>query len=263
MISNKLLMVLVIAGLLVAGCTSTSTPPQGNQTGPGQVTPPQNQSGNASGNPGGVPANATNPSCDSYCRGLPHIQCVGSWNISGTYPGCVCGFDCEATGQNASGQNPDEPIATPTNLTPKEMVQNGMARQKSDFYLSNTGVYTEKSYTWLREGSDGGGFLGGTAPPTDVLFDGTTITSIKASGFTVFDNEAGGSDKAYGLAIFNETHTALDGYTGSDTFDITYFPSMIDKDLKDCYVYTKDFNVDAHGGWLLTYYFKCARAVAK
>lgn len=262
MIGNKLLIILVIAGLFMAGCATTTTPPQGNQTGPGQVTPPQNQSGNASGNPG-VPANATNPSCDTYCRGLPHIQCVGSWNISGTYPGCVCGFDCEAANQNASGQNPDEPIATPTNLTPKEMVQDGMARQKSDFYLSHTGVYTEKAYTWLREGGDGGGFLGGTAPPTDVLFDGASINSIKASGFTVFENEAGGTDKAYGLAVFNETHTALDSYTGSDTFDITYFPSMIDKDLMGCNVYTKDFNVDAHGGWLLTYYFKCALATDK
>ena len=34
------------------------------------------------------------PSCDDYCRKQPHIQCVGTWNNSGTYPDCKCGFVC-------------------------------------------------------------------------------------------------------------------------------------------------------------------------
>jgi len=261
MISSRLFTVLVIAALLMAGCASTA--PQGqNQTGPGPVAPPQNQGTNGSVQ---APGNATNPSCDTYCRGLPHIECVGSWNISGTYPGCVCGFDCDVTSapeQNASGQG-EGPIATPTNLTVNEMLQDGLTRQKSEFYLSNSGEFSEKTYTWLREGSEGGFLGGGASMYTDVEFDGQSINSILASGFTVFENKAGGTDKAYGLAIFNATSTALDGYTGSDTFDISHSPSMIDKDLRDCWIYTKDFNVDSHGGWLLTYYFKCGRAIDK
>lgn len=259
--TSRLLTILVIAALLFAGCASTGAPPQGgqNQSGPGPAVPPQN--GSSGGNQA-PPANATTPSCDEYCRGLPHVECVGSWNISGTYPGCVCGYDCEVTG-GPDNQTPPGPIATPTNMSVREMVQDGLARQKSDFYLSNSGVYTEKTYSWFREGSEGGFLGGGASMYSDVEFDGENIMSILASGFTVFESKAGGSDKAYGLAIFNATSTALDGYTGSDTFDVTYFPSVIDKDLMDCWVYTKDFNVDSSGGWMLTYYFKCGRAVDK
>ncbi len=34
-------------------------------------------------------------SCDDYCLDQPHIECVGEWRISGTYPDCVCGWECE------------------------------------------------------------------------------------------------------------------------------------------------------------------------
>ena len=34
------------------------------------------------------------PTCDDYCKKQPHIQCVGTWNNSGTYPDCKCGFVC-------------------------------------------------------------------------------------------------------------------------------------------------------------------------
>ena len=32
--------------------------------------------------------------CVEYCKTQPHIQCVGTWNITGKYPDCKCGFDC-------------------------------------------------------------------------------------------------------------------------------------------------------------------------
>ena len=35
-------------------------------------------------------------SCDEYCESQPHIQCVGNWNISGTYPDCKCQFICSS-----------------------------------------------------------------------------------------------------------------------------------------------------------------------
>lgn len=254
----KLLPVLAIAALLLAGCASTGVPSQ-NQSGPDISAPPQNQAADDSGIPAGQ-GNATNMTCDAYCRSLPHIQCVGTWNISGTYPGCVCGFECDVSGDDGADA-PEEPLAVPTDLSVQELLQGDLEKQKGEFYLSNTGVYTEKTYTWLREGT--GGYLGESAPPTDVTFDGSHISSILASGFTVFENDAGGADQAYGVAIFNDTRTQLDGYTGSDTFDVGHFPQIIDKELRDCQVYTKDFNVDSDGGWLLAYYFKCARAVDK
>ena len=33
--------------------------------------------------------------CEKYCPTQPHIECVGKWNISGTYPACSCGFVCD------------------------------------------------------------------------------------------------------------------------------------------------------------------------
>ena len=32
--------------------------------------------------------------CQEYCPTQPHIQCVGHWEISGTYPNCNCNFVC-------------------------------------------------------------------------------------------------------------------------------------------------------------------------
>lgn len=32
--------------------------------------------------------------CSSYCESLFHVQCVGSWQSSGTYPKCSCAWIC-------------------------------------------------------------------------------------------------------------------------------------------------------------------------
>jgi len=34
------------------------------------------------------------PECKEYCQAQPHVQCVGEWKISGTYPDCNCAFEC-------------------------------------------------------------------------------------------------------------------------------------------------------------------------
>jgi hypothetical protein len=41
--------------------------------------------------------------CGEYCQGQNHILCIGTWNISGTYPDCKCEFNCDTT--------PEEPPA--------------------------------------------------------------------------------------------------------------------------------------------------------
>ena len=33
-------------------------------------------------------------SCADYCPTTPHTECVGYWNISGSYPNCGCEYTC-------------------------------------------------------------------------------------------------------------------------------------------------------------------------
>jgi hypothetical protein len=257
----RLIALLLVFGFLLAGCTSTTGTPPADQTPHVPAAPSQNQSANASA----PPANASAPSCEEYCQGLPHIQCVGSWNISGAYPSCTCSYECasESAGDNSSGgqAQPQEPLATPTNLSASQMLQAALDSQKEEFYRKNDGSYSEKTFTWLRETS--GGAFGGMAPASDVLFDDNAIPTIQACGFVSFENTATGAREAYGAAIFNDTHTLLDSYTASDAFSLAYSPEMIGQELRDCWTYTKDFNIDENGGWLLTYYFRCERVIDK
>lgn len=252
-----LILVLLSIGLLFAGCLGSqpSAPAQ----------PPANHTGQPGTN---ATPNATSPeppapqmNCTGYCMSQPHIECVGTWNISGTYPSCACGFVCDgaADGTGESPDTPAEPIATPTNLSVSELMDRGLSQEKSDFYRSNDGTYEEKTYTWLREGS---GIFGGISPASDVKFNGEEIPEVLASGFIVFQAEGSSHRQAYGLAIFNTTRTFLDDFA-NDAFDVDYFPQIIDKKLRDCWTYSKDFNLDSQGGWLQTYYFKCERAPDK
>jgi hypothetical protein len=34
------------------------------------------------------------PACQEFCEYMPHIMCVGKWNITGKWPDCVCNFKC-------------------------------------------------------------------------------------------------------------------------------------------------------------------------
>ncbi len=38
-----------------------------------------------------------NVTCEEYCRGQPHVECEGDWNISGEYPVCICQFVCRSS----------------------------------------------------------------------------------------------------------------------------------------------------------------------
>lgn len=35
------------------------------------------------------------PACEEYCSKMPHIECIGDWNITGKYPKCSCDFVCK------------------------------------------------------------------------------------------------------------------------------------------------------------------------
>jgi hypothetical protein len=48
-----------------------------------------------SGETGSVVSMCLGGDCQSYCLMQPHIECVGHWEIFGTYPDCNCKFVCE------------------------------------------------------------------------------------------------------------------------------------------------------------------------
>lgn len=101
--------------------------------------------------------------CEDYCPTQPHIQCVGTWNITGTYPGCHCGFVCQA-------QPP--PPENKTNVS------------KSTLRLyANLATLPEGSYElWAVFGSDKvsvGKFDGGSAFKFDSKLDLSEADSIQ------------------------------------------------------------------------------------
>jgi hypothetical protein len=252
----KLLFVLLGAMLFVAGCAG---PAPSNGTAP--KPPPQ---------PPAPPANVSPPpTCTEYCQTQPHIQCVGSWKISGTYPNCVCVYECETTQINETPPAPPpppEPLATPTNKSIPDMLEGYMEKQQDDFYKSNDGTFDQRFYTWIRtvtKPPPDEKVIIGTAPADDVKFDGKVIQSIEAFGYTVFENQETEVRKAYGAAIFKAKSTILDSYTGSDAFDIDYFNQKEDGLLKDCWVYTRDYNVNTDNEWLVSYLFRCEKVADK
>lgn len=221
-----------------------------------------------------------------HCMTQPHVECVGEWNVSGTYPDCVCGFVCKINesqtndtsgSQNASNNETGNQSANDTNQTPSdeptgvfpeptdrsisEMMDDGLDTLSYNFYRTHSGTFTEKTYKWERTTPIGDEFM--TAPASDIKFDNTVINSIEASGFVVFESSDGRIKEADGVAIFRAKQTMLDNYTGADTYDIEYFPSLIEYDLEDCWTLNKDYNVDMEGDWLITYKFACEDAQEK
>lgn len=244
--------ILLVLGLFIAGCTQP--PAQAPPAKPPAQTPPAQ---NGTANPP--------PSCSEYCQTLPHTQCDGEWKISGTYPNCVCNYECKqavppSAPPNQTNQTTTEPpFATPTNQSVQDMLNAGMASAESKFYKENDGQFNQMNYTWFRYPPPQGGIVIGQAPYTDVLFDGDAINTIQAFGYIVFQEKATEIEKAYGVAIFKAKSTPLDSYTGSDAFDIDYFYQQENGLLKDCWVYTRDYNVNLANEWFVTYSFRCER----
>ncbi len=250
--------ILLLGILLAFGCIS----------GPAQPAPPAPQPA-----PQPAPANnTTGPamSCNDYCVTLPHVQCQGSWQISGTYPNCVCSFECA---QNATNQSPPAPqppppqtLGNPTNETVSQMLSDTMSSLRTSFYRNHRGTFDEKSYTWqinLNQTAGGGIPIGGGPTPTDVLFDGQSVDSIRASGFYVFTNQADESQTAIGTSIFQAKSTPLDLFTTSDNFRVSYFPSMIGYNLSSCSITTKDYEYDQQNNWYIIYQYSCGQVIPK
>jgi len=257
-------LLLIAALLLIAGCANL----QGGGTGSTPINAPNSSTANQS---------APMP-CSDYCDAQLHSGCTGRWVSSGTYPGCNCVFECDQGSGNANQSNNSTANQTQGNISQAQpgsnpaqnlpltnvsaILDTGMAKIRHDFYSSRSGSFLERSYTWNANPAAPPGEIGLSYQPTDVKFDGKAINSILASGFYVFTDKSDDSRYTWGLAIFRGTDTALDAYGFSDTFSIDYFPTIIDKKLRNCTINNKDFSQDENG-WLVTYSFGCAQALDK
>jgi len=265
-----IIVILLVAMILALGCITQNTAPPGTPL--DNATPPASNDTNQT--------DGSAQSCEEYCMSRPHIQCVGNWNISGTYPDCGCVFTCE-TGNNTqtgpAANDTDNPQSdndtgntnnpqgdnnqsappgytiTPTDRSVSEMLQDELDGIRDSFYRTHDGSFTEESYTWERIVPLGDGIS--TAPATDILFDHSAVDSIEASGFIIFENKDDGQKDINGVAICRARQTILDNYTS--VFDIEYFPPMVNKHLRDCWMETRDYNMDIEGDWLITYRFGC------
>ena len=206
--------------------------------------------------------------CDSFCAGQQHPQCAGSWNISGVYPACSCAYVCPpATNATASANTsaPSGPVPEQINYTISQELSISLKETESDFYRNNSGSFLERTYTWSRLPiqTDMNDITFDAAPATDVTFDNKSIDSIVGAGFIVFMNKADNSTLTQGTLIFKGTQTALDAYDGGALFSIDFFPAMIDKRLRDCATYAKDYLATSDGDGFVRYSFVCWETLNK
>jgi hypothetical protein len=262
---NTIFVFLALASmLLVFGCIGAG------------AQQPVNNNPPSSGPAGGTinnTENTTNPlppaqTCEQYCQAQPHAQCAGKWNITGAYPACTCGYVCDAiapeNGTNASTA-PLLPTPKPINASVSEMLDSTMKKAVDDFYRENSGSFTEKSYTWARVSMDTDlkDITFDAAPAGDVTFDSKPDKGILTSGFTVFQNNDDETRQAYGVAIFKGMTSVLDAYPAADLFAVDYFPPVIDKKLRECSVYSKDYYSTTQGDWFVAYSFVCWKVYDK
>jgi hypothetical protein len=243
----RLLLIFIVAALLIAGCAAPQDKAPLSKPVDNKTTPQVNK---------------TNMTCKDYCPTLPHIQCVGKWNISGTYPDCVCSYECDVKEKNETTQTTNQTINETQNQTTtkpplpaakslSELLSEGISKLQKDYYNLNSGSFRETTYTWTRPTS-------GVSPgeimfdaPSEVTFGGKVMDEIQASAFVVFENTGTGKKDMYGLAMFKDA--ALDNLTG--TMVIEYSNPAINKELRECLVYDKGRH--PYDGWLYVYYFKC------
>jgi hypothetical protein len=135
------------------------------------------------------------------------------------------------------------------------LLTDALSSARIDFYSGNSGSFQENKYVWVRTPVQAApGELEGTAPASNVKFNGAAIESIEASGFIAFTDTGTGVSRAVGVAIFGANSTPLDGL---GNFTVVYSPPIINKSLGICNIYDTVRQENTGGGPLLTYYFRC------
>ncbi len=239
---------LAILIMLLAGCTQQSPPAAPPQ--PAPIIP--NATVNSTQNNTNV--SVTAPDCTHYCQ---NGTCQGTWNISGSYPDCVCG--CVEPEQK--NDTVATPAPEPINMTISQFLDAGMGKLKSKFYsINRNGAFHVDAYTWSRVSADTdmNAISFYAAPSDDVKIDNESIDSIVASDLIVF--QGNDTTQTYGLLVAKGRQTLLDNYT---SFYLDYFPPTIDKSLRDCGVYETDYYVTADGEDFVSYNFVCWETINK
>lgn len=239
--------------LLIFGCISTApVDDAGPSSPPASQEPPVNDTQDMD--------DSDSMTCEEYCPTQPHIQCVGEWNISGTYPDCVCNFVCDEVDLNVTDEEDAaeelEDLVPKSNKTLNQMLDDALARMRTDFFKKYDGSFEQTTYTWKRSGSVDclpGEIVLDTAPLTDVKFDGQTIPSIQAAGFIVFDD--GVEPVSRVVAIFMDDTPPLPLTGGS--FDIEYFHSTEHRHMGGCDVASKELSRNMDGEWVTSSYISC------
>jgi hypothetical protein len=117
---KNVLVIMALMLMLFAGCVGETppadTPDEGEQEMPSDEEPEGEAEGEAEDEPE-EPA----MTCQEYCQDRPHAMCVGHWEISGTYPDCVCNWVCEQT-EEPEEQQEEQPEEEPQE-EPKEEPQ--------------------------------------------------------------------------------------------------------------------------------------------
>ncbi len=247
----RLLFAIILGFVLLFGCTTTEVSDE--PTAP-VVEPPEEP--DVPAEPVEEPADST--TCEEYCPTQPHIECVGQWDISGEYPDCDCTYVCDVVEDEDDELEVDD-LVQPSDKTVGTMLSEGLDKVRLDFYRENDGSFEETRYTWKRAATADPmpGEVGfDLAPLTDVKFDGKTIDSLQGVGFAVF-NGTSKNTKALGVVVVLDKMSMLDDYTGSDAFDVEYFPSVEHRYFKDCWVYSKDFSKNMDSEWVSTYFVQC------
>jgi hypothetical protein len=236
--------------LLLFGCTTTAP---SEDTGPAQPSvPAEPPAVNDTAN------DTVSMTCGEYCPTQPHIQCVGSWDISGTYPDCVCDFECDEVDLNVTEEEASDELelVPKSNKTLSQMLNESLTQIRSDFFKKYDGSFEQTTYTWKRSktlDTEPGDIVFDAAPLTDVKFDDKTIPSIQAAGFIVFDD--GIEPVSRGVAIFMNSTPVLP-FSG-ENFDVEYFYSVEHRYMHDCSVTTEDLSRNSDGEWVTSSYLSC------
>ena len=121
---------LFVFGFFLFGCASQQS--QGNET--------QTRANDTTGP-------ATMP-CEEYCPTQPHVQCTGTWSISGAYPDCVCNYTCETQETPQENQSNVEPGAS--GVVPMSA---SIEMLNYKFTPDSTEVANGATVTWLNKDS--------------------------------------------------------------------------------------------------------------
>jgi hypothetical protein len=257
-VMNALTALLLSAALFMAGCTAPAGP-----EGEKPVPPPQ------------PPASETPPpTCTEYCQTQPHIQCVGKWVVSGTYPNCVCGFECEnetGNGKPETNMTPPPPAnVTPpspqTNVTNKSLGQllaDGLDRAESRFYkVAEAAEWKVETFQWAMMSP---GDLPDAVPlkendlrASSVRFPDMYIDSLRGFAVRVYSApDLYPPSKYYATGIFIDDATAIDALE-SGKIDIKFdFHPERTQILEDCSVVLSENFITPSGTPVKIYDFSC------